>query len=147
MVGNVLETKTVLLIENNPDDEALLLRAFKRNNLPCRIITARSGSEGLDYLLKVGDPDLILLDLKLPKLSGFEVLRRIRAEERRRLMPVVILSSSNEPDDIRRCYELGANSYLQKPLDLHEFESTIRLLVEYWLQLNQQPPTGQGAYR
>jgi two-component system, response regulator len=140
MVVNFLETKTILLIENNPDDEALLLRAFRRNNLPCRIVTARSGNEGLDYLFKSGEPDLILLDLKLPRLSGFEVLRRIRAHERGRFLPVVILSSSNEPGDIRRSYELGANSYLQKPLDLSEFETAIRVLAEYWLKMNQPPP-------
>jgi CheY-like chemotaxis protein len=146
----LLEYKTVLLVENNPDDEALTLRAFQQNDLRCRIVTARSGIEAIRYLLRsaseqddIGstfEPDLILLDLKLPQMSGFEVLRRIRAHDRTKLVPVVVLSSSREPKDIQRSYMLGANSYIQKSIDLNEFSNTIHLLVEYWLHINQLPP-------
>ena len=146
----LLEYKTVLLVENNPDDEALTLRAFQRNDLRCRIVTARSGAEAMHYLLRSGsepdeigthfEPDLILLDLKLPQMSGFEVLRRIREHERTKLVPVVVLSSSREPQDIQRSYSLGANSYIQKSIDLIEFSRTIQLVVEYWLHINQVPP-------
>ena len=146
----LLQHKTVLLVENNPDDEALTLRAFQLNEFRGNIITARNGTEAVDYLLPsaseqyitehANEPDLVLLDLKLPQMSGFEVLRRLRENQRTKLMPVVVLTSSNEPRDIERSYTLGANSYIQKSLDLSEFIGNIRLLVEYWLHMNQPPP-------
>lgn len=145
-----LEEKTILLVENNPDDEVLLLRAFHRTNLPYRLLMARTGTEAIQYLLPLdghvdedeleNEPDLVLLDLKLPQMSGFEVLRRVRGDERTRLLPIVVLSSSAEPRDIVQSYTFGANSYIQKSIDLTEFNSSIWLLVEYWLRINQPPP-------
>jgi two-component system, response regulator len=150
MTNYFLQHKTVLLVENNPDDEALTLRAFQLNEFRGSIITARNGTEAVDYLLPsssdqsttehANEPDLVLLDLKLPQMSGFEVLRRLRENQRTKLVPIVVLTSSNEPTDIERSYTLGANSYIQKTIDLTEFISNIRLLVEYWLHTNQPPP-------
>ena len=150
MTNYFLQHKTVLLVENNPHDEALTLRAFQLNEFRGSIITARNGPEAVDYLLPsssdqsttehANEPDLVLLDLKLPQMSGFEVLRRLRENQRTKLVPIVVLTSSNEPTDIERSYTLGANSYIQKTIDLTEFISNIRLLVEYWLHTNQPPP-------
>lgn len=142
--------KTVLLVENNPDDEALTIRALQMNEFRGNIITAHTGMEAVAYLFasdhqqseisESSEPDLVLLDLNLPQMSGFEVLRRLRENQQTKFMPVVVLTSSSEPKDIERSYALGANSYIQKSIDLSEFIGKIRLLVEYWLHVNQPPP-------
>lgn len=141
--------KLILLVEDNPDDELLTLRAFKKNNISNAIVVARDGVEALEYLFGNGDgagreaqvlPELILLDLKLPKVDGLQVLRRIRADERTRLLPVVILTSSNEERDMIDGYSLGANSYIRKPVDFEQFVDAVRQLGLYWLVLNQTPP-------
>ena len=143
------ETRVILLVEDNPDDEALTLRALKRANVGNQIVVARDGVEALDYLMGTGIhagrdtrdlPQVVLLDLKLPRIDGLEVLRRIRADERTRLLPVVILTSSNEERDRIEGYTLGANSYVRKPVDFTEFVDAVRQLGLYWLLLNQSPP-------
>lgn len=135
----------ILLVEDNADDEALTLRALRRHNLQNGIVVVRDGQEALDCLL--GDasspparPALILLDLKLPKVDGLEVLRRIRGNARTKLLPVVILTSSREARDVLNGYTLGCNSYLRKPVDFLEFVEAIRQLKIYWLALNEPPP-------
>jgi len=140
--------KTILLVEDNPDDVTLTLRALKKNKLMNEVVVARDGVEALDFLFCEGQyagnsqehmPELILLDLKLPKVDGLEVLKRIRTEERTRLLPVVILTSSNEQSDIISGYELGVNSYIRKPVDFEQFIEAVRQLGRYWLVLNQTP--------
>lgn len=144
-----MENRIILLVEDNPDDIALTLRALKKNNVANEVVVARDGVEALDYLLRTGehagrDPSavvaLILLDLKLPKLDGLEVLRRLRAESSTRLMPVVILTSSKEESDLVNGYALGANSYIRKPVDFVNFTEAVRQLGLYWLVLNELPP-------
>lgn len=144
-----MESKKILLVEDNPDDEALTLRAFRKNNITNEVVVARDGVEALDYLFAKGahegrnlkdQPQFILLDLKLPKIDGLEVLRRIRADNRTRRLPVVVLTTSNEEGDIIRSYDLGANSYIQKPVDFEIFIEAIRQLGEYWLAINIQAP-------
>ncbi len=131
----------ILLIEDNPDDEALTRRALQKNNVTNEMVVAHDGQEALDYLFGAGRlPQLILLDLKLPKIDGLEVLRRLRAEERTRLLPVVVLTSSNEERDLVTSYSLGANSYVRKPVDFKEFTEAARQLGLYWLLLNEPPP-------
>ncbi len=131
----------ILLIEDNPDDEALTRRALQKNNVTNEMVVAHDGQEALDYLFGAGRlPQLILLDLKLPKIDGLEVLRRLRAEERTRLLPVVVLTSSNEERDLVTSYSLGANSYVRKPVDFKEFTEAARQLGVYWLLLNEPPP-------
>jgi len=139
----------IFLVEDNADDEALTLRALKKNNLSNDVVVARNGQEALDYLFATGDhegrdlnvmPQLILLDLKLPKVDGLEVLRRLRAHEWTRLLPVVILTSSNEEQDLISGYGLGANSYIRKPVDFNQFIEAVRHLGLYWLILNEPPP-------
>ncbi len=137
------EEKVILLVEDNPDDVELTLRAFRKNNLANRIDVALDGAEALEYLFGSEapcPPQLILLDLKLPKIDGLEVLRRIRADDRTRLLPVVILTSSREEKDIVEGYNLGANSYIRKPVSFEEFSDAIRQLGLYWLVLNEPPP-------
>jgi two-component system response regulator len=143
-------SQPILLVEDNPDDEALTLRAFKKNNILNQIVVCRDGAEAVDFLFAQGAyadradeplPQLVLLDLKLPKLDGTEVLRRIRANERTRLLPVVVLTSSKEDRDIIDSYQLGANSYVRKPVDFTEFLSAVRALGLFWLVLNVPPPT------
>jgi len=138
----------ILLVEDNPDDVELTLRALERNHLLNRVEVVRDGAEALDYLLREGPftdrpaedgPKVILLDLKLPKVDGLEVLRRIKSDDRTRILPVVILTSSAEEPDIARCYELGANSYIVKPVDFSRFAEAVRSLGLYWLLLNQSP--------
>lgn len=142
--------KTILLVEDNPDDEALTLRALRRNHILNEVVVAHDGVEALDYLLcrnahaarPPANPQLILLDLKLPRLDGLEVLRALRSDPRTRLQPVVILTSSREEQDILRGYELGANSYICKPVDFDQFMEAVRQLGLYWLVLNVPPPAG-----
>ncbi|MBI5039897.1 MAG: response regulator [Gammaproteobacteria bacterium] len=143
------QEKIILLVEDNPDDEALTLRAFKKNNIQNRVVVVRDGAEALDYLFSTGGfakntvsdlPQVILLDLKLPKVDGLEVLRRIRADERTKLLPVVILTSSKEDQDVIRGYSLGANSYVLKPVSFDEFIEATRSLGLYWLLINQPAP-------
>jgi len=142
--------KTILLVEDNPDDVALTLRAFKKNNIANEIDVARDGAEALDRLLGGASgqdggsrplPSVVLLDLKLPKVEGLEVLRRLRADPRTRLLPVVILTSSKEEQDLVRGYALGANSYIRKPVDFNQFVDAVRQLGLYWLVLNEAPPS------
>lgn len=142
--------KTILLVEDNPDDESLTLRAFRKSNILNPVVVARDGVEALDYLFCTGShagrdpadqPQVVLLDLKLPKLDGLEVLRRLRADPRTRLLPVVILTTSNEDHDILSSYQLGANSYIRKPVDFDQFIEAARQLGLYWLVLNAPPPS------
>jgi two-component system, response regulator len=136
----------ILLVEDNPSDEALTLRAFKKNNFANPIMVARDGQEALDYLFARGAhaerdlPQVVLLDLKLPKVDGLEVLKALRADPRTRILPVVVLTSSNEERDLLDSYSLGANSYVQKPVDFGQFAEAVRQLGLYWLVLNHAPP-------
>ena len=143
-----MQQKNLLLVEDNPDDEALTLRALHKYNLANDIVVARDGQEALDYLFASGDyadrdssvlPQVILLDLKLPKVNGLEVLERLRAEPNTRHIPVVVLTSSNEEQDLIRSYDLGANSYVRKPVDFEQFLEAARQLGLYWLVLNEVP--------
>lgn len=147
--------KIILLVEDNPDDVELTLRAFKKNKLQNQIVVARDGQEALDYLFGTGKhqgrdpekmPQLVLLDLKLPKVDGLEVLKSMRENPATRRLPVVILTSSKENQDLLRGYDLGANSYVRKPVEFEEFMEAVRQLGVYWLLLNEQPPAG-GAGR
>jgi CheY-like chemotaxis protein len=139
----------ILLVEDNPDDEALTVRALRKNNIINEIAVARDGVEALDYLFGEGVhagrdisvvPQVILLDLKLPRLDGLGVLRRLRADPRTKLLPIVLLTSSNEEEDRLNGYGLGANSYVRKPVDFDQFKEAIRQLSLYWLVLNEPPP-------
>jgi CheY-like chemotaxis protein len=141
-----MHTKTILLVEDNPDDETLAIRALKKNHILNEVIVARDGAEALAYLLERDEaqrirPAVILLDLKLPKVDGLEVLRRLRADPRTRLVPVVILTSSKEEQDLVSGYSLGANSYVRKPVDFNQFVEAVRQLGLYWMVLNEVPPT------
>jgi two-component system, response regulator len=140
----------ILLVEDNRDDEALTLRALKKNNITNEVVVARDGVAALDFLMGTGShagrdlsvmPHVILLDLKLPRVDGLEVLRRVRAHERTRLLPIVILTSSNEEQDRINGYGLGANSYVRKPVDFTQFIEAVRQLGLYWLILNEPAPT------
>jgi CheY-like chemotaxis protein len=138
-----VEEKIILLVEDNLDDEELTLRALKKNNILNEVVVARDGAEALDYIFGTGDrngekiePAVILLDLKLPKIDGLEVLKRIRAEESTRHIPIVVLTSSDEDADIVKSYDLGCNSYVQKPVEFAEFVAAIQKLGVYWLLLN-----------
>ena len=137
----------ILLVEDNPDDVELTLRAFKKHNLANEIIVARDGEEALDILFQRGKhssggqiPDLVLLDLKLPKVNGLEVLREVKNNPRTKLIPVVILTSSKEENDLTKSYRLGANSYIRKPVDFEKFTEVIMQLGLYWMILNEPPP-------
>jgi two-component system response regulator len=141
--------KVILLIEDNPDDEALTIRALKKSNIKNTVVVARDGAEALDYLFGHGAhegrdtsvlPQLALLDLKLPKVDGLDVLRAIRADERTKRLPIVILTSSKEDSDLLDGYERGANSYIRKPVDFVTFADAVHQLGLYWLVLNESPP-------
>ncbi|HZQ93210.1 MAG TPA: response regulator [Terriglobales bacterium] len=145
---SALPAKTVLLVEDNPDHEALTLRALRRHAAIRNIVVARDGAEALERLFGPSSaqrsyPDLILLDLGLPKLDGIEVLKRLRAEEATRLIPVVVLTSWDETRDVRSSYSNGANSYIRKPVDYDEFMEAARQLGVYWLTLNESPLSRQ----
>jgi two-component system, response regulator len=144
-----MHSKTILLVEDNPDDVALTLRAFKKNNILNKVIIAKDGVEALDYLFGTGGyagrevsdaPLLILLDLKLPRVDGLEVLKQIRLNPFTRLLPVVILTSSNHEQDLMKGYDLGANSYVRKPVSFDQFMEAVKQLGLYWLLWNEPPP-------
>lgn len=141
-----MNKKTILLVEDNPDDVALTLRAFKKHNLANHIDVAHDGVEALDYILGTGEADgpppalqVVLLDIQLPKIGGLEVLRRLRSDERSRFLPVVVLTSSNEEQDLAQSYRLGVNSYIRKPVEFDKFVETAGQLGLYWLLLNEYP--------
>ncbi len=143
-----MSEKIVLLVEDNADDVELTLRAFEKNKISNRVVVAEDGAEALEYLFGVGPdgaprplPEVVLLDLKLPKVDGLEVLRRIRETPRTRLLPVVVLTSSNEERDMVQSYRLGANSYVRKPVEFGEFLEASRQLGLYWLVLNRAAPS------
>ncbi len=142
-----MSNQPILLIEDNADDRDLTIRALKKYNVLNPVAVARNGAEALTMLLgEHGDEDspaLILLDLKLPKVDGLEVLRRIRADQRTRVVPVVVLTSSKEEDDLRRAYDLGANGYVRKPVEFSEFAEAMHAVGMFWLLLNQPPPNPQ----
>jgi two-component system, response regulator len=149
-----MENKTILLVEDNPDDEHLTVRALRKNNVLNEVFVARDGVEALDYLFAQGPhagrdlrymPQVVLLDLKLPKLDGLGVLRRLRADDRTKFLPVVILTSSNEEKDRIDGYNLGANSYVRKPVDFSQFSEAARQLGLYWLVLNESAPPPRRA--
>ena len=144
-----MQGKSILLVEDNPDDVELTLRAFSQYNISNEISVVRDGAEALDYLFATGAysdrdkttmPAVVILDLKLPKVDGLEVLQRMRADERTKLVPVVVLTSSKEEQDMVSSYRLGANSYVQKPVDFTEFIEAARQLGLYWLVINEPPP-------
>jgi two-component system, response regulator len=149
----MMRQPVILLVEDSPKDEALTLRALKKANIGNRVVVAHDGVEAIDYLLGPGVdgvrpelPQLILLDLKLPKIDGHEVLRRIRSDERTRLLPVVILTTSVEDKDRLQGYRYGANSYVRKPVDFAEFAQAVVQLGLYWLVLNEDPPAAAPRY-
>jgi two-component system response regulator len=143
-----MKNKTILLVEDNPDDVELIMRSFKKHNVSNDVVIARDGQQALDYLFGTGEytgrnlssmPAVILLDLKLPKIDGLEVLRRLRADERMELVPVVIVTSSKKEQDLVNGYKLRANSYVRKPVDFLQFSEAVRELGLYWLLLNEPP--------
>jgi two-component system response regulator len=144
----IMKTKNILLVEDNPDDVQLTLRALKKSKIMNDVIVAQDGVEALDYLFGTGKyagrdaeakPQLVLLDLKMPKMDGLEVLQRIRKDERTRVLPVVVLTTSNEDRDRVESYKLGANSYIRKPVDFNQFAHAVQQLGLYWLVLNEAP--------
>jgi two-component system response regulator len=145
---SAVEKKVILLVEDNPDDVDLTVRAFRKANISNEVVVARDGVEALDYLFGTGahagkrnePPQVVLLDLKLPRVDGMEVLQRIRSDPRTRFLPVVVLTSSREEQDLVRSYELGVSSYVRKPVDFNQFMDAARQLGLYWLVLNLAPP-------
>lgn len=149
-----MQNKIILLVEDNPDDEALTLRAFKKHHISSKVVVAHDGVEAIDYILGTGQysgrdmskmPSLVLLDLKLPKIDGLEVLRRIRGNEPTKILPVVILTTSKIEEDLIAGYGLGANSYVRKPVDFNKFSEVIRELGLYWLIINEIPPVTKAS--
>jgi len=147
-----MENKIILLVEDNPDDVELTLRAFKKNNIANEIVVKRDGADALEYLHGTGPdsasgsnrwPAITLLDLKLPKIDGIEVLKKLRADPRTKLLPVIILTSSTQEQDIINSYSFGANSYVRKPVDFNQFIEAVRQLGLYWLILNEIAPSGR----
>lgn len=148
-----MKMKSILLVEDNPDDEELTLRALKKNNVVNEVVVTRDGAEALDYLFGTGKyagravtdlPSVMLLDLKLPKVDGLEVLQRVRADTRTRWLPIVILTSSKEEQDLINGYSQGCNSYIRKPVDFEQFATAVHQLKLYWLILNEAPPKHGG---
>jgi two-component system response regulator len=144
-----MKSNMIMVVEDNRDDEELTMRALKKAALNSKIVVTRDGSEAIDFLFGLGQysgrnlddmPGVILLDLKLPKLNGIDVLKRMRADPRTRLVPVVMLTSSSEDEDILRCYESGANSYVRKPVEFSAFITAVSQLGSYWMGCNEQPP-------
>jgi CheY-like chemotaxis protein len=142
-------SNAILLVEDNPSDEKLALRAFKKCGVETEVIVVRDGAEALDFLFATGQHAgrstsvrvaVVLLDLSLPRVDGHEVLRRVRADERTKVLPIVVLTASNEQEDVLRSYALGANAYVRKPVDFAEFTSIARTLAHFWLSMNQTPP-------
>jgi CheY-like chemotaxis protein len=140
----------ILLVEDNSDDEELALRALRRCELPSTVKVARDGVEALEYIFATGIyvgrdprliPALVLLDLNLPKVDGIEVLRRVRADDRTRRIPIVMLTSSSEVSDLHSCYDLGVNSFIRKPLEFTDFVRAVKQVIGYWLELNEPSPT------
>lgn len=142
-----MNSRIILLVEDNPSDIDLTKRALLKGGITSRLIVAEDGQEALDYLEGEGSvlPSLILLDLKLPKIDGLEVLRRIRARERTRRLPVVILTTSKEEQDVAQSYDLGANSYIRKPVDYVQFAEAVQQLRLYWLVVNEEPPPKENS--
>ncbi|MGL4552259.1 MAG: response regulator [Gemmataceae bacterium] len=149
-----MDERVILLVEDNPDDVALTLRAFKKNHILNPVVVARDGVEALDFLFGTGPhegrdtsalPAVVLLDLKLPRLDGLEVLRRVREDDRTKLLRVVMLTSSLEEQDLLRSYSLGANSYIRKPVDFDRFLEAVGRLGMYWLLMNEAPPAPPRA--
>jgi len=147
-----VDNKVILLVEDNPDDAELTLRALKKNNILNQVVLAHDGVEAIDYLFGTGTyagrdtsalPSVVLLDLKLPRIDGLEVLKQIRAGELTRYLSVVILTSSKEEQDLINGYQLGANSYIRKPVDFNQFMEAVRQLGLYWLVLNESVPQGR----
>jgi len=145
-----MKNNTILVVEDNPRDEALTLRALKKNNVANDVVVARDGVEALDYLFGTGSyagrnvseiPEIVLLDLKLPKMDGLQVLAKLRADRRTRFIPVVVFTSSSEQEDMIKSYDLGANSYVRKPVDFEQFSEATKQLGMYWLLLNESAPT------
>ena len=145
----IASPKTILLVEDNPDDEALAIRALKRHHISNQVIVAHDGVEALEYLFCTGmyadsdinfKPTVVLLDLKLPRVDGLEVLRRLREDDRTKLLPIVVLTTSSEEQDMLNSYSLGCNSYIRKPVDFVQFSEAIRQLGMYWLLMNEPPP-------
>ena len=148
------DTGIIMLVEDNPDDEELTIRALKKANILNQVVVARDGVEALDYLFGTGThagrdtrvmPMLVLLDLRMPKIDGLEVLRRMREDERTKLINVVVLTSSKEEVDIVRSYDLAANSYIRKPVDFDQFTEAVKHVGLYWLVLNEPPPMQRVA--
>jgi CheY-like chemotaxis protein len=144
-----MKTNAILLVEDNPDDEALTLRALKKNHIVNDVVVARDGVEALEYLFGTGAhagrdlgemPQVVLLDLNLPRIGGLEVLKRIREDERTKFLAVVVLTSSKEDEDLLKSYSLGANSYVRKPVDFAQFTEAVKTLGLFWLLLNETPP-------
>ena len=144
-----MDSPVIMLVEDNPDDEELTRMTFRKNGLAHELVVARDGVEALDYLFGIGtyagrdtriQPQIVLLDLKLPRIDGLEVLRQMRADPRTALQPVAVLTTSNEERDVFSSYELGANSYIRKPVDFEQFMEAVRQLGLYWLVLNVPPP-------
>ena len=151
-----MKEKVILLVEDNPNDITLTLHALKKNNIANEVVVAEDGVEALEYLFGEGDhagrdtthmPALVMLDLKLPRLDGLDVLKRLRADERTKLLPVVVLTSSSEQQDMIEAYSLGANSYIRKPVSFDQFGDSVRQLGLYWLVLNEAPPCPRNAGR